>query len=47
MTKNVSRPSSSWVIDQNIIMTALIHYLKTARPTKSLMPFLSWLNDLL
>ena len=28
--QNLSRPSGSWVIDQNIILTILIHNLKTA-----------------
>ena len=35
------------VIDQNIILTVLIHNLKTAWPTKILMPFLSPLDNLI
>ena len=35
----VSRPSDSWVIDQNNILTALVCNLKTAEPTKISMAF--------
>ena len=38
---NLRKPSSSWVIDQNIILTILIHDLKTAWSTKILMPVFS------
>ena len=46
------RPSSSWVIgqaviDQDIILTVLIHNFKTTWPTKLSMPFLSSLDNLL
>ena len=37
----------SWVIDLNIILTVLIHNLKTAWPTKISVPFLSSLGNLL
>ena len=37
--KIFSRPSGSWIIDQNNILTVLIHNLKTAWPTKISMPF--------
>ena len=40
-------PRGSWVIGQNIILTVLIHNLKTARPTKIPMPFLNSLDNLL
>ena len=42
---NLSRPISSWVIDQNIILTVLIHNLKTAWPTIISMPFLKFLGQ--
>ena len=38
--ENVSTPSGSWVIDQNIILTVLIHNLKTAWSTEISMPFI-------
>ena len=41
------RPSGSWVIHQNNILTVLIHNLKTAWSTKISMPFLSSLDNLL
>ena len=34
-------PIGSWVIDENNILTVLIHNLKTAWPIKIPMPFLS------
>ena len=43
----LGRPSGSWVIDPNNILTVLIHNLKTAWPTKISMPFLSFLGNLL
>ena len=39
--KNLGRPSGSWVIDHNNILTVLIHKLKNTWPTKMSMPFLS------
>ena len=42
-----SRPSNSWVIDQNIILTVLINNLETAWLTKILMPFLSSFDNFL
>ena len=44
--QNLGRPSGSWVIDPNNILTVLIHNLKTAWPTKISMSFLSSLNNL-
>ena len=44
---NLSRPSGSWVIDQNNILTSLIYNLKTTRPTKISIPFFSSLDNLL
>ena len=46
IASNLDRPSGSWVIDLNKILTVLIHDLKTAYPTKIAMPFLSSLNNL-
>ena len=42
----LSRLIASWLIDQNIILTALIHNLKTVWPTKFSMSFLSSLDNL-
>ena len=42
----LSRPNSSFVIDQNNILTVLIHNLKPAWPTKISMPFLIFLDNL-
>ena len=38
---NLSRPNGSWVIDQTIFLTVLIHNLKTTWSTKISMPFFS------
>ena len=43
---NLSKPSGSWVIGQNNILTVLIHSWKTAWPkTKILIPFLSFFGQ--
>ena len=44
---NFSRSSSSWVIYQNRQNISLMHNSRTAWPTKILMPFLSFLDNLL
>ena len=45
--KILSRQSGSWVIDQNNILTVLIHGLKMTWSAKISMPFLSSLDNLL
>ena len=43
----ISRPSSSWVFDQNNTLIVLIQNLKTACPTQMPIPFLGYLDNLL
>ena len=44
--QNLGRLNGYWIIDPNIILTVLIHNLKTSWPTKIPMSFLSSLNNL-
>ena len=45
--QNLSRQSSSWVIDPNNILNVLMHNFKIAWPTRISMPLLSFLDNLL
>ena len=47
IANNLNRSNGSLVIDQNILLTVLIHNLQTGWPTKISMPFLSFLDNLL